>query len=147
MTDRGLACVWGHVLDTKVIERLLQRRRVWAQDDWTTDAALYVGMQVILSLGDYMNVQCHACIGGKSIGEDIRRLDYGVQVRTLFLCMLCPLFSGRVCLVLYLSICQEAPVGSVCLTTVRRLSSIQHESNSSVDTHRWCRARPAACTT
>jgi ATP-dependent RNA helicase len=36
--------------------------------------------KVILSLGDYMNVQCHACIGGKSIGEDIRRLDYGVQV-------------------------------------------------------------------
>ena len=36
--------------------------------------------QVLLSLGDYMNVQCHACIGGKSIGEDIRRLDYGVQV-------------------------------------------------------------------
>ena len=29
-----------------------------------------------------MNVQCHACIGGKSIGEDIRRLDYGVQVRS-----------------------------------------------------------------
>lgn len=37
--------------------------------------------QVILALGDFMNVQCHACIGGKSIGEDIRRLDYGVQVR------------------------------------------------------------------
>eukprot|EP00624_Nannochloropsis_granulata_P007396 evm.model.NODE_7505_length_9346_cov_24.516157.2 len=36
--------------------------------------------KVLLSLGDYMNVQCHACIGGKSIGEDIRRLDYGVQV-------------------------------------------------------------------
>lgn len=27
-----------------------------------------------------MNVQCHSCIGGKSISEDIRRLDYGVQV-------------------------------------------------------------------
>ena len=27
-----------------------------------------------------MNVQCHACIGGKNLGEDIRRLDYGVQV-------------------------------------------------------------------
>lgn len=27
-----------------------------------------------------MNVQCHACIGGKSIGEDIKRLDHGVQV-------------------------------------------------------------------
>ena len=36
--------------------------------------------KVMLALGDYMNVQCHACIGGKSIGEDIRRLDFGVQV-------------------------------------------------------------------
>ncbi len=35
---------------------------------------------VILALGDYMNVQCHACIGGTSIGEDIRKLDYGVHV-------------------------------------------------------------------
>jgi ATP-dependent RNA helicase len=36
--------------------------------------------KVVLALGDFMNVQCHACIGGKSLGEDIRRLDYGVQV-------------------------------------------------------------------
>ena len=36
--------------------------------------------KVLLSIGDYMKVQCHACVGGKSIGEDIRRLDYGVQV-------------------------------------------------------------------
>lgn len=36
--------------------------------------------KVLLALGDFMNVQCHACIGGKSIGEDIRRLDFGVQV-------------------------------------------------------------------
>lgn len=36
--------------------------------------------KVLLSLGDFLNVQCHACIGGKSLGEDIRRLDYGVQV-------------------------------------------------------------------
>ena len=34
-------------------------------------------LQVVLALGDYMNVQCHACIGGQSIGEDIRKLDYG----------------------------------------------------------------------
>ncbi|KAL3902674.1 MAG: hypothetical protein SGPRY_011969 [Prymnesium sp.] len=27
-----------------------------------------------------MSVQCHACIGGKSIGEDLRRLDAGVHV-------------------------------------------------------------------
>ena len=28
-----------------------------------------------LALGNYMNVQVHACIGGRSIGEDIRKLD------------------------------------------------------------------------
>lgn len=39
-----------------------------------------VSLQVMLALGDYMNVQCHCCIGGLSIGEDIRKLDYG-QVR------------------------------------------------------------------
>jgi len=36
--------------------------------------------KVILAIGDYMNVQCHACIGGTSIGEDIRKLDYGQHV-------------------------------------------------------------------
>ena len=35
---------------------------------------------VVLALGDYMNVQCHACIGGTSIGEDIRKLDYGQHI-------------------------------------------------------------------
>ncbi|CAH8482202.1 unnamed protein product [Schistosoma turkestanicum] len=36
--------------------------------------------KVILALGDYMNVQCHACYGGTNIGEDIRKLDYGQHV-------------------------------------------------------------------
>jgi len=36
--------------------------------------------KVILALGDYMNIQCHACVGGTSIGEDIRKLDYGQHV-------------------------------------------------------------------
>ena len=35
---------------------------------------------MILALGDYMSVQCHACIGGTNIGEDIRKLDYGQHV-------------------------------------------------------------------
>jgi len=35
---------------------------------------------VIMGLGSFMSVQCHACIGGKSIGEDIRKLDSGVHV-------------------------------------------------------------------
>merc|ERR1711959_417001 len=32
------------------------------------------------ALGDYMSVVTHACYGGKSIGEDIRKLDNGVHV-------------------------------------------------------------------
>jgi len=36
--------------------------------------------QVILALGDFMNVQCHACIGGTNLGEDIKKLDYGQHV-------------------------------------------------------------------
>ncbi|KAJ3348061.1 RNA helicase [Entophlyctis luteolus] len=35
---------------------------------------------VVLALGDYMNVQCHACIGGTSVGEDIRKLDHGQHI-------------------------------------------------------------------
>jgi len=36
--------------------------------------------KVVLALGDYMSVQCHACIGGTSVGEDIRKLDYGQHI-------------------------------------------------------------------
>jgi len=35
---------------------------------------------VVLALGDYMNVRCHACTGGASIGEDIRKLEHGQHV-------------------------------------------------------------------
>lgn len=27
-----------------------------------------------------MNVQCHVCIGGTNLGEDIRKLDYGQHI-------------------------------------------------------------------
>ena len=33
-----------------------------------------------LALGNFMNIQVHACIGGRSIGEDIRKLDHGVHI-------------------------------------------------------------------
>lgn len=36
--------------------------------------------KVVLALGDYMNVQCHACIGGTSVGEDMKKLEYGQHV-------------------------------------------------------------------
>ena len=35
---------------------------------------------MVLALGDYMSVQCHACIGGTNVGEDIRKLDYGQHI-------------------------------------------------------------------
>lgn len=35
---------------------------------------------VVLALGDYLNVQCHACIGGTSIGKDIKALERGQHV-------------------------------------------------------------------
>lgn len=46
----------------------------WVLIDWPVFA------QVLLALGDYMNVQCHSCIGGTNVGEDIRKLDYGQHV-------------------------------------------------------------------
>ena len=36
--------------------------------------------QVVLVLGEFMNVQCHACIGGTSLGDDIKKLDYGQHI-------------------------------------------------------------------
>merc|ERR1711977_236510 len=36
--------------------------------------------KVILAIGDFMNIQAHCCIGGKSVGEDIRKLEQGVHV-------------------------------------------------------------------
>eukprot|EP00899_Mesostigma_viride_P020156 jgi/Mesvir1/28141/Mv04709-RA.1 len=36
--------------------------------------------KVVLALGDFMNVLAHSCVGGKSIGEDIRKLEHGVHI-------------------------------------------------------------------
>lgn len=35
---------------------------------------------VVMAIGDYMQVSCYACIGGTSLGEDIRRLQQGIHV-------------------------------------------------------------------
>uniref|UniRef100_T1IKN4 RNA helicase n=1 Tax=Strigamia maritima TaxID=126957 RepID=T1IKN4_STRMM len=45
----------------------------------THEIALQI-QNVILGLGDYMNVQCHACIGGTNVGNDMRKLDSGQHV-------------------------------------------------------------------
>lgn len=37
-------------------------------------------LNVIKSLADYMNIQCHACIGGTHVGEDIKKLSRGQQI-------------------------------------------------------------------
>jgi len=33
-----------------------------------------------LALGNFMSVQVHACIGGRSVGEDAKKLDHGVHI-------------------------------------------------------------------
>ena len=34
----------------------------------------------MIALGDYLNIQVHACIGGTSIRDDLRKLESGVHV-------------------------------------------------------------------
>merc|ERR1712045_733749 len=36
--------------------------------------------KVVMSLGDYMGAQCHACIGGTSVRGDVRKLDAGQHI-------------------------------------------------------------------
>ena len=36
--------------------------------------------KVFVALGDYMNIECHACIGGTNVREDMAKLQEGVQV-------------------------------------------------------------------
>jgi len=34
----------------------------------------------VLGFGDYLNVQCHACIRGTNIGDNLRKLDFGQYI-------------------------------------------------------------------
>jgi translation initiation factor 4A len=36
--------------------------------------------KVILALGDYLKAECHACVGGTAVREDIRRLEVGCHI-------------------------------------------------------------------
>lgn len=36
--------------------------------------------KVVVAIGDFMNIECHACIGGTSIRDDIQALKDGPQV-------------------------------------------------------------------
>merc|ERR1719341_2701376 len=36
--------------------------------------------KVVMALGDYMGAQCHACIGGTSVREDMRKLETGQHI-------------------------------------------------------------------
>ncbi|XP_055712390.1 eukaryotic initiation factor 4A-like isoform X1 [Phlebotomus papatasi] len=36
--------------------------------------------KVVIALGDYMQAQCHACIGGTNVRDDMRKLDSGSHV-------------------------------------------------------------------
>ena len=36
--------------------------------------------KVVIALGDYLDVLCHACIGGTNVRDDQRRLEMGQQI-------------------------------------------------------------------
>lgn len=35
---------------------------------------------MVLEIGQYMNIKCHACIGGRNVNRDVRVLGKGVHV-------------------------------------------------------------------
>nr|GEZ90005.1 eukaryotic initiation factor 4A-3 [Tanacetum cinerariifolium] len=45
----------------------------------TTELATQIEKQ-ILAIGNFISIQAHACVGGKSVWEDIRKLENGVHV-------------------------------------------------------------------
>lgn len=45
----------------------------------TRELAIQI-QNVIKALGDYMNIQCHACIGGTNVGSDIKALAKGQHI-------------------------------------------------------------------
>ena len=46
---------------------------------WHRELAQQI-QKVVMALGDYMGAQCHACIGGTSVREDMRKLDAGQHI-------------------------------------------------------------------
>jgi len=36
--------------------------------------------KVVIALGDYMSIECHACVGGTNVREDMAKLQEGVHV-------------------------------------------------------------------
>ncbi|XP_044973940.1 eukaryotic initiation factor 4A-III homolog A-like [Hordeum vulgare subsp. vulgare] len=51
--------------------------------------------RVMQALGSFMSVYVHACVGGKSIGEDIRKLESGVHVMSGTLVRVCDMIKRR----------------------------------------------------
>ncbi|KAK3589638.1 hypothetical protein CHS0354_015130 [Potamilus streckersoni] len=45
----------------------------------TRELAMQI-QKVVIALGDYMGAQCHACIGGTNVREDIHKLQSGVHI-------------------------------------------------------------------
>ena len=51
--------------------------------------------KLIQTIGDFMNIQAHACIGGKSVGEDIRKLENEGHVMSGTLVRVCDMIKRR----------------------------------------------------
>lgn len=40
--------------------------------------------KVVLALGDFMDSECHACIGGTNVREDMKNLEQGGKFKYFF---------------------------------------------------------------
>ena len=36
--------------------------------------------RVVMAIGDFMGITCHACIGGTSVHDDAKRIESGAQI-------------------------------------------------------------------
>ena len=84
-------------------------------------------LQVILALGDYMSVQCHCCIGGTSIGEDIRKLDYGQHVVSGTPGRVFGMSAGGLCVYFFICGCETVlAYSAVVLPSCRPSTTVSH---------------------
>lgn len=67
----SISCLQGIDTTTKVCQALILAP--------TRELAQQI-QKVVIALGDYMHIDCMACIGGNPVAEDIRRLEQGVHL-------------------------------------------------------------------
>lgn len=86
--------------------------------------------KVILAMGNFISIKVHACIGRKSVGDDIRKLELGHQVVSGTPGRVCDMIKRRtlktthIKLLIVVSLCFVIP--NLTLLTLLSLSDVQN---------------------